>query len=227
MNEETKYDINNPKSMLSPFEQMTIVMDKMFNNSKFHGISIQELWDQVNKIKAAMSLNKTKDGVNINDEYPTSKPNYANQYKDNLKQDPKDESKDKIINIDSTLISTSSIDNQAKLTDIINDQIKRIDKIESRLNYVSVRAEDKYDLYDQDIHKLMKSRIDDWENMCKNLETRLNDALEQLKEKDYNFREDFKNKINEVEVSIRTIKRNIMIINQPRVATDVASSAIK
>ena len=227
MNEETKYDINNPKSMLSPFEQMTIVMDKMFNNSKFHGISIQELWDQVNKIKAAMSLNKTKDGVNINDEYPTSKPNYTNQYKDNLKQDPKDESKDKIINIDSTLISTSSIDNQAKLTDIINDQIKRIDKIEGRLNYVSVRAEDKYDLYDQDIHKLMKSRIDDWENMCKNLETRLNDALEQLKEKDYNFREDFKNKINEVEVSIRTIKRNIMIINQPRVATDVASSAIK
>ena len=30
MIEETKYDLNDPKSMMSPFEQMTIVMEKVF-----------------------------------------------------------------------------------------------------------------------------------------------------------------------------------------------------
>lgn len=32
MNEETKFDFDDPKSMMSPFEQMTVVMGKVFIN---------------------------------------------------------------------------------------------------------------------------------------------------------------------------------------------------
>ena len=116
---------------------------------------------------------------------------------------------------------------QDKLADATNDYVKRIDRLEARVNFISIRAEDKYDLYDQDIHNLMKARIDDCENMCKNLETRLNSALELQKEKDFNFREDFKTKINEVEVSIRTIKRNMMSINPSKSAAEATSSVGK
>ena len=36
MSEEVKYDLSNTKLMLSPFEQMTVVMEKVFNDIIFN-----------------------------------------------------------------------------------------------------------------------------------------------------------------------------------------------
>ena len=49
-----------------------------------------------------------------------------------------------------------------------------------------------------------------------NLEAKLDSLIEQQKEMEFSMRDEFKSKTNEIEVSIRTIKRNMMFMNQAR-----------
>lgn len=170
MEEEFKYDISDTKAMLTPFTQMSLAMETVFNNTKNHGISIREIWDQINKLKDATGLNKTKDGIDLsNKEVPkisatninvkpiesSSGLNITDQNSKQPTTEPHNsESKNSESKIDS-LIAT------------INAQSHKLEKLETRLDYLSNRTEDKFDDYSQEINKLIKSRLDDLENQYK------------------------------------------------------------
>lgn len=222
MDEDSKYDIDNTRGLLNPFTQVNIVMEKVFVSTKNHGVSIKELWDQIAKLKDHTGLNRTKDGINISQDYIphyqdeatlVSEPNTKkNALKAAIKASDTSPNKEIFFDQDMTVLSNKNPDEKIeKLFDIINEQKRRIEKLESRLDYIGNRFEDKFDTHETNLNTLVKARVDDIENFCKTLENRFNKSLEDQKEKDYNIEKALRDRINEIEISIRKLKRNMLM----------------
>ena len=232
--EDSKFNISDTKGLLNPFNQVNSVMEKVFVNTKNHGLSIQELWDQINKIKESIGINKTKDGIclssksipTIHDENPPAKPlgrrkdqdkNNMNMNKGikNLKEqqdlaadvEPSQEfAPDPDINL---LLNKNTDVKIDKIIELINSQNKKIDTLESRVSYLGNRSEDKFETLESEMKTLTKIRLDDIENIVKNLQNEFERHKESQKEKDYNMRNYLNEKTKDIEVSIRGLKRRI------------------
>ena len=211
MSEEQKYSIMDTEGLLNPFIKVNIVMEKVFSKTKNHELSIQEIWDQINKLKEVAGINKTRDGIYLStDSIDQIRPDEVDKNQNVSKLSQRDNTKEVSFEHDSTLLSNKNQEEKLdKLLDVINDQNKRIEKLESRLSYIANRAEDKFENYEQEIHTLTKVRLDDLENTCKNLELAISKNLEDQKEKDYHMTKEYRGKIEEVEVSIRKFKRSL------------------
>ena len=202
MIEDSKYDISDTHAMLNPFNQVNIVMEKVFVNSKNQNISIDELWEQIKKIKNHIGLSLTKDGINYSsDNFVQSIQNTGSEQPDVGNNEtmnelpsvpknmniPRQNSSEKIMSTagnNATLLSNNE-GKLGKLMEIINDQNKRLEQFDSRLIYLANRAEDKYENYDQEIYKLLKSRIDDIENQCRNQDVSLQTHIDNQKQDMY------------------------------------------
>ena len=163
-------------------------------------------------------MSKTKDGIPLNSDRSRNADQIAYQ-NDADSKGSAENTKNGSITLDSEKYDGMI----EKLMETINEQNKRLEKIEGRVTFISNRAEDKFDQYDSDINKLVKARIDDCENICRNLEVKLDAFIDQQKQTEYSIRDDLKTRISELDVSIRTIKRNLMGMGQPRTSAEDAT----
>lgn len=222
--EDTKFEIMNTDSLLAPFLKANLAMETVFKSTKNHEVSINELWDQVNKLKEATGLHRNKDGINVSMDSETEPFNVQNL-------GDKDQKSGKIQNSDNnqkaldggnTDVNANNELNQAEISQnhantemiqLLQDQIisqnKKIEGLEAKFNLMSTFNDDKFETYDNEINKLMKARFDAAENDLKTLSEKLDKTVENIKNKDYTREENLKNRFEEIEVSIRKIKRSM------------------
>ena len=203
-----------------------MVFDKVFTSTQHHGVSINELWEQINKLKEHTGLvAHNKDGVYLStDSVPGLFNDNNNNKKDSNNKDNKDKDGDKSreLNPPSDQPENSNIshnnsnediqninNNSSQLQSQLDAQKKRIEKLEKRFDYLSNRSEDKYESYDHEINKLIKNRLDDFEGQLKAVSEKVEQNEERQKKHDFNLREQFKHKTEELEVGIKAIKRNL------------------
>ena len=225
MLEESKLDIANTQALLAPFTQTNLVMEKIFVSTKNHGISIQELWDQINRLKEATGIHKNKDGISVSkdsldgtfDDKVNKTVNVGNDKSNELKPENENQQTEDAAHPDIPLENDQQLSKQSQpdadqitsLKELVDKQQLKINKIEAQLKSINDRAEDKYQTYDDEINKFIKNNFEDANSKIQSLEENLSKFKEDSKEKDFNIREHFRIKFEDLEVSLRSVKRNI------------------
>ncbi|CAI2384524.1 unnamed protein product [Moneuplotes crassus] len=212
-------------------------MEKVFVTTKNNDISIKELWDQINKIKESIGSNKTRDGVYISSESipqierkdSKKDPKSHKSKKRNSKEgsdinnlsvslDLKDKSNGNTSNevsqdnFNSILLLDGQEDKNQRIIDLLSTQAQKIRKLEKKLKDYKHSSNDKIETLEADLKILTQTRMNDLDNMLKNIQKDFDKFQDSQKTKDYNMRTHLKDTTYDLEVSIKSLKRNLLAL---------------